>query len=509
MRNVVICCDGTWNTPEQMDNGLPAPTNVVKLYNALEKDKNQIAYYHPGVGTGKGWWDHVVGGSTGEGLDRNIMSAYRWLAGSYAKDDRIFMFGFSRGAYTVRSLAGLISDYGLLDLSNLEGDPNEVWNRVGKVFSAYRNSHAFENTDRYAFHNAATGVEPAGKTKIHFVGVWDTVGALGIPEDFALLGLFDRPDRYRFHDTTLSELILNARHAVAIDERRASFEPTLWSGVDDRDTAKQVWFPGVHGDVGGGYVETGLSDGALDWMLTEAKTCGLAIRSLALKQIRPDLHGIAHDSCSGVFKMLKTQPRAVPCISNNDQAHLHKSTRGRQADPPLSQGDYWKRTELDSGQSVSISVFAAEQWNRTGLFLEAGIAYQFEATGQWIDDKDKFSQNGKPAAGFHMGDIGRLAGSALGEAEKAFQAVTHNRQADFWWTKRFESAPWFSLIGFLASEFGKNERMLPTGEMFEIGSGTSLIPKCSGYLYCFANDAWQAYHNNHGSVSLKVSRPKE
>jgi uncharacterized protein (DUF2235 family) len=108
MTNLVVCCDGTWNTPAEMDHGLPAPTNVVKLYNALVKGDAQPAYYHPGVGTGRHWWDRLIDGGTGEGLDRNIKSAYRWLAEHYQPEDRIFLFGFSRGAYTVRSLANLL-----------------------------------------------------------------------------------------------------------------------------------------------------------------------------------------------------------------------------------------------------------------------------------------------------------------------------------------------------------------------------------------------------------------
>jgi uncharacterized protein (DUF2235 family) len=507
MKNIVVCCDGTWNTPEDMDHGLPSPTNVVKLYNALVKDKRQKVYYHPGVGTGKGWWDHVVGGGTGRGLDQNIMSAYRWLGRFYASEDRIFLFGFSRGAYTVRSLGGLIAKCGLIDLSAID-DPNEVWKRVEEVFAAYRKGVAFENADGYAFYNVGAGRNRKESTPIHLIGVWDTVGALGIPDDMALLGLFDNPDRYRFHDTTLSRVVAHARHAVALDERRASFAPTLWSKIDPATDAKQIWFPGVHSDVGGGYLEIGLSDGALDWMIGEAvaKPCGLRIRPSVRKQLKPDPHGVAHDSCTGVFKALKTKPRSAPSIPQG-KAKLHKSTVKRNAEPPLAQGEYWPSKTLKPDESHTVDIYAIEHWNRTGLFLEAGKSYTLEASGQWIDQKDRFSAAGHETEGFHLGDVSRLVGSALGEAETLFRNVT-GRQADFWMSRRDEQAPWFALMGFVANAYGEDAKTPADGESFLIGEKATFKPKLGGYFYCFANDAWQMYGNNRGSVALTVKRSR-
>ncbi|HZD53650.1 MAG TPA: DUF2235 domain-containing protein, partial [Woeseiaceae bacterium] len=141
MRNLVVCCDGTWNTAEQRHDGVPVPTNVVRLYNALaeknEQGVRQLRYYHPGVGTEPGWWDRTMGGATGKGLDQNIMSAYHWLCRNYQSRDRIFLFGFSRGAYTVRSLAGMIACCGLLKLDKVKEDKAGqagVWPRVEQVF---------------------------------------------------------------------------------------------------------------------------------------------------------------------------------------------------------------------------------------------------------------------------------------------------------------------------------------------------------------------------------------
>jgi hypothetical protein len=504
MTNLVVCCDGTWNTPAEMDHGLPAPTNVVKLSNALVHDEAQSAYYHPGVGTGRNWWSRLVGGGTGEGLDQNIMSAYRWLAGHYRPGDRIFLFGFSRGAYTVRSLGGLITKCGLLDLAALKPE-DKPWPRVDAVFAAYRKGVDFANPNDYAFHNAPAGQPAKETTPIHFIGVWDTVGALGIPDDLPLLGLFEGADKYRFHDTALSRMVANARHAVALDEKRASFAPTLWSSADPTKTVlKQLWFPGVHGDVGGGYFETALSDGALAWMMAEAEACGLKLRPGVVAQLAPNALGIVHDSCTGVFKALRTKPRTAPPIPQG-RAVLHDSTLTRNQNPPLAQGDYWPTVAAGAVVGNRIHIYAAERWNFTGLYLEAGRAYEFKASGEWVDGKDRFSPAGHEANGLHLGDVARAFSSGLGEAETTFKVIT-GRDADFWWTRRVEQAPWFALIGYVANPNGEDAKTLATGETFSIGEGTAFTPKFGGYLHCYANDAWQAYANNRGSVVLTVTK---
>jgi T6SS, Phospholipase effector Tle1-like, catalytic domain len=501
-KNLVVCCDGTWNTPEHMDHGLPSPTNVVKLYNALIKDGRQEVYYHPGVGTGRNWWDKIAGGGTGEGLDQNIKSAYRWLGTHYAPGDRIFLFGFSRGAYTVRSLGGLITKQGLLDLS-LDIDPTEVWKRVDEVFAAYRMRVDFANSDSYPFHNTPAGRPTKDTTPIFFIGVWDTVGALGLPEDLALLGLFDNPNNYRFHDTALSPMVANARHAVALDERRASFAPTLWSKSDPRTDLKQVWFPGVHCDVGGGYAETGLSDGTLKWMIDEAESCGLTFRQNVKSQLKPDPLGVLHDSFTGIFKALKTKPRPAPSMLTGG-AILHQSTVARNNNVPLLQGDYWPTEALPAAGGKTVNIYAGEHWNWTGFYLAAGKTYQFTAEGEWVDGKEKFSPAGHERGGFHLRDLAHIASSALGEAETIFKAAT-GREADFWLTRRDEHAPWFALMGYVANAAGEDERTLARGETFMIGDAATFTPKLGGYLYCYANDAWQAYSNNRGSVALTVT----
>jgi hypothetical protein len=503
MKNLIVCCDGTWSTQTDTEEGLPSLTNVAKLYNAVLQNDGQVAYYHPGVGTGKGWWNRVAGGGTGHGLDQNIMSGYHYLALRYATGDRIFLFGFSRGAYTVRSLGGLIAKFGLLDLTDPLLSPNTVWERVGEVFDAYRRNAGFTNPKAYPFHK---GDLPDNTVPIHFLGVWDTVGALGIPDDLALLGLLDDADKYRFHDTKLSPKVKHGRHALALDEKRASFAPTLWTKTDGVDV-KQIWFPGVHSDVGGGYLQTSLSDGALAWMMDEAVGCGLELRAGTRDQVNPDHLGVVHDSYDGVFKFLKSKPRSVPCVGSDCNGQFHESASKRYSGPPIAQGAYWTTTILPAGEKRVIDIYARERWNFTGLFLEAGTHYKLAASGEWLDGATAFSPDGTEAGTFSADYIGRFVSSVLGSGEAAFLRLTGGQQPpDFWFTRREEARPWFALIGFVASEEGMTDGSPAAGETFLIGAGMEYTPKQSGYLYCFANDAWQTYENNRGAVALTVSR---
>lgn len=513
--NIIVCCDGTWNTPDATENGLPSPTNVVKLYNALAaadaKGTEQKFYYHPGVGTDGTWVKRFLGGSTGKGLDQNIMSGYNWLARTYREGDRIWLFGFSRGAYTVRSLGGMISKCGLLDLPGSKLSDNQAWTAIEDVFDAYRADEPspIKAGKNRKFHHSAAGQSPAGKTKVHFIGVWDTVGSLGIPDDMALLNLLDDPDDHRFHDTKLGPAVQNARHAVALDEFRQSFLPTIWEKPAGwTGTLKQVWFPGVHGDVGGGYSQSGLSDGALYWMMQEAEMLGLSFNAGAVNQMRPDARGLLHDSVKGVFKALKTRPRATPKVSTSPSDEVHASAQDRHANPPLAQGHY---RPLKETLPLTVDIFARDHWNDTGVYLQAGKSYRFVAEGEWMDASIKCGPGGTSDGKFNPAEIAQIASSIWGGMETLWKNVTGNRQVDFWWTKREEELDWFCLVGLVANDVPapkKDEKQeierLPH-QVFKIGDKTSFKPQKSGYLYCFANDAWHAYENNRGSVRLTVS----
>jgi uncharacterized protein (DUF2235 family) len=498
MVNLVVCCDGTWNDPTQKDNGVLAPTNVVKLYNAALDSDEQKRYYHPGVGVGNSWWDKAVGGGTGTGLSRNIMSAYRWLCENYEPGCAIYLFGFSRGAFTVRSLIGFMNCCGLLRTAQLGVD--EVWPAIDKLYErGYRQRADIgllrEEIGESKFHNAAKKLIP-----VRFVGVWDTVGSLGIPDYFGLLNaVFDLRDN-NFHDTRLGRNVRTARHALAMDEMRESFQPTLWTDVPEGADVKQQWFPGVHSDVGGGYQQCGLSDGALQWMLEEAKAAGLQVRHGVEAQIKPNALDILHDSCEGFFSMLPTQPRAVPSLL--ERRHFHPSALQRHEVPPLTQAPY--RMPHRSADGRGIDIFARQQWNLTGIWLEAGKTYRFKARGQWLDASISCGPAGADDGHFQTGELAYAFGDLLGQVRRAFRKMTGNENADLKFTRRHEDVDWFCLTGAIANGRGVVGANAMPHEYFTIGDGCTYVPQEDGYLYAYANDAWNCYGNNKGSVELTV-----
>ncbi|MCM8594555.1 DUF2235 domain-containing protein [Accumulibacter sp.] len=507
-RNLVVCCDGTWCTPEQEMGALPCPTNVVRLHNLCVVDDAQLTYYHPGVGAEGNLVERVLGGGIGLGLSRNILSAYRWLCDHYRCGDRIFLFGFSRGAYTVRSLGGFVTACGLLDLGGLT--EKQAWKAVEEAYDrGYRKREAIADwADDYRF---LPGDTPDQRVPIHFIGVWDTVGALGVPDDLVLLDqLLDDPRNYRFHDTELNPLISHGRHALAIDEKRASFAPTLWTG-DSRPpgtSVVQLWFAGTHEDVGGGHVECALSDCALKWMLDEAVALGLRIDPLLADQLAPDPRGVLHDSATGIWKHLRTLPRAVPAITtSNVGLRIAPQVRERHDLPPLAQAPYWPTRILGPGQSASVAVFARERWNATGLYLEAGVTYELSASGEWLDSRIACGPEGHRDGKFSIGEVAYLFGDAIGEAEALYKRLTGKQRSDWWGSRRREDAPWFALIGMIANQPNMDASGTAIeGESFLVGQGCELTPTGSGYLYAYANDAWKFYANNRGQVKLTVRR---
>lgn len=256
-KNIVFCADGTWNHPKSQAQVENADTNVYKLYKSLAYTSKQATTYDSGVGTGGNLFQHLIGGAFGDGLFQKVKDGYTAIAHVYQQGDAIYIFGFSRGAYTARSLAGMIANCGLPTAGFDQ-------NLVDTAFQAFRNRSQravlLASLDKYKLF-------PAGIT---CVGVWDTVGSLGIPVD--PLGIDNKI--YGFLDTNLHPNVQNAFHAVAIDERRSEFPPTLWTPpFAPGQHVEQVWFAGVHCDVGGGYSETGLSDITLGWMLNKARTC--------------------------------------------------------------------------------------------------------------------------------------------------------------------------------------------------------------------------------------------
>lgn len=504
MKRLAVCCDGTWNTPDQEDRGELAPSNVARLRNCLAPRHDgveQEVYYHPGVGTEGSKLKQLAGGAWGAGLGENVQSAYHWLCRHYEPGDQIYLFGFSRGAFTVRSFAGMVSTCGLLVLPD-DLSVADRWARVGTAYSAGYRDRRHDWVGDWPRHDDGRPVP------IRFLGVWDTVGALGIPDDLVLLNLLDDASEWGFHDTSLGASVQTARHALAMDERRASYTPTLWTDVDPGRDVQQKWFPGAHSDVGGGYATDGLSNVALMWMIEEAEKAGLAFRADMVAQIRPDPRGMLHDSVRGLFKALRSRPRAIPLVAEGS-TQVHDSVIQRHLTPPIKQAPYRPTVLLAQGDRVERDVFARMRWNDLGVYLEAG-SYEFTATGEWLDARIKSGPAGTRDGNFQPGEVVHALGSAWGRVEKAWKKATGHDRADFWFTRRVEEYPWFALVGAVANDAGgdnpSNDGSPSPHAHFLIGSGTSLDVTAPGYLYAFGNDAWSMYGNNRGSVRLVIRR---
>lgn len=264
-RNLVVCCDGTAN------QFAADRTNVLKLAFAAQKDQEtQLVYYHPGVGTmappglftqAGQWLARLLGMAFGYGLNADVRDIYTFIMNQYRQGDRLFIFGFSRGAYSARAVTALLHGYGLLGPGNDPLVPYAIrllWSadnaRTDKEKTAY-----FQLANDFKASLSVTDCAP------HFLGVWDTVSSVGwIANPLSLPYTHSLPD------------VGIVRHAVSIDERRAFFRTNLIE-LDPMRDMQEVWFPGVHCDVGGGYAETesGLSKIALRWMIDEARIAGM------------------------------------------------------------------------------------------------------------------------------------------------------------------------------------------------------------------------------------------
>lgn len=329
-KNIVICCDGTGN---EVGANL---SNVLKLFRVLRKSEEQLVFYDPGVGTlgSSDAWSRfksnasvVFGLATGYGLDANVLDAYCFLVDHYEEGDRLFLFGFSRGAYTVRVLAGFLHLVGLVDKNQ--------GNLAGYALTAYKRA-AEKNDFEIAWRFER--VVSTRRVPIKLVGVWDTVSSVIVP----------RPDR--LYIPSLQELPYTKtnpyvevfRHALALDERRRMFRPNMWKEpqeykpnpfspqpAGDQDI-RQVWFAGVHSDVGGGYPEneSGLAKYPLRWMIDAATPHGLLINTALYNHlvlgkprdgstrayVAPDVTAPLHDSLTPAWRSLEWLPKRAKRI---------------------------------------------------------------------------------------------------------------------------------------------------------------------------------------------------
>ncbi|MGR8932226.1 MAG: DUF2235 domain-containing protein, partial [Gammaproteobacteria bacterium] len=347
-KNIVLCSDGTGNK-----GGYGADTNVYKTYKAVDVTSaavHQFTFYDQGVGTdksdtSKNKYTTALSGALGLGFRTNVLHLYHFLARCYNPGDTIFLFGFSRGAATVRAFAGFVNACGLVDRrhpdvnTNGEFDSLKFKKKVDEAFELYYNKdskgrQAFKG--KYAVHDEVSA--PNGDLKIKFIGVWDTVSALGFSKDFSWfvslplvcldkvldhMPCFSIPIlnwkfylAHHFYDYELNNSIENAYHALSIDDERRTFEPKVWNEQGFGNYVEQVWFAGVHSNVGGGYPRTGMSDVALQWMWAKAAKHGLTLYSEHVEEVREsaNVYDKIYDSRDGVAIYYRYGPRNLDAL---------------------------------------------------------------------------------------------------------------------------------------------------------------------------------------------------
>lgn len=369
-KNIVLCSDGTGNSGGKGNN-----TNVWRIYKSIDLQSykatpidppyEQRAFYDDGVGTDRLKLLKLFGGAFGFGLSRNVKQLYATLAANFEPGDHIYLFGFSRGAFTVRTLAGLITTCGIVDRhtcgESLKGhrdearpfDDEELKTRVNAAYKIYRKKYAarlrlpWDRQDRrpdlkhldadafrqqfgvrvskHHYKDYENIYEDPGEEKfvpIRFMGVWDTVDAVGFPIEEIASFWNDNIYQFKFSDHALSPWVNKACHALSIDDERGSFHPLLFNESDPRDAKRieQVWFPGVHSNVGGGYPKQGMAHLALNWMMAKAEEARLDFDDYYKKAFlaAADLHDKLYDSRSGISIYYRYEPRDIRKLCAND-----------------------------------------------------------------------------------------------------------------------------------------------------------------------------------------------
>ena len=324
-RNIVLFSDGTGNK-----GGTGSETNVFKLYNDVKGGKNnreQFVYYDNGVGTSTQAAFRAIGGATGLGFRRNVRDLYEFAARHYRSGADIYGFGFSRGAATMRAFAGMVHHCGLVQkhFKDVDGEETELeeddfQDRVDSAMATYKRRKEGDEPERGA----------RIKVDIEFLGLWDSVAALGFPQLPWLDSCINSIRRHKFYDYAPSGTVKHVFHAVAIDDERRTFWPLIWDEEKFKGTyIEQVWFSGVHSNVGGGYPRSGLANVTLKWMIERIKghaysldedDRGLILNSEAVDAVRDKAnpHGKLYDSRGGLALFYRFQPRPIERLCAGD-----------------------------------------------------------------------------------------------------------------------------------------------------------------------------------------------
>ncbi|GAA4864799.1 T6SS phospholipase effector Tle1-like catalytic domain-containing protein [Actinomycetospora straminea] len=494
-RRLVVCCDGTWNTATDR-------TNVGRLFDRLAATEDQVPRYFEGLGADGDPIGRVIDGAFGAGLPEAVREVYRWLAETFRPGDELVFLGFSRGAFTVRSTVGMLAQCGLVAFTTGQDDAERTA-IVERVFAEGYRAKGDLTGAGLTFH---PGFAPDDPAPIAFLGVWDTVGALGVPRTFGLLsGLVGR-EIAAFHDLELAPDVRHARQALAADERRGPYVPSVWPTPPPGRHASfaQVWFPGGHGDVGGGKPATGLSDGALRWMIDQLDAT-VAPRWDAGAPPLPvgDPCAPLDDGVDGVWRLLSPRPRAVPRIAPGapDVSASAVARRACDLDPPYRPGRV-----LAVGEAAEVAVDADEPWVETGLYLEPG-RYALTVVGRWTDHGAASPGTGAspwPVVSWPSYTVGTV----LDGVRRLVERVTGNPRSDVVGSRRVPEAAWLELVAAVADDLVDLDGTVREGTTLPIGptGQRELATARGGYLYAFANDAWTGYGSNGGAVALQVAR---
>ncbi len=335
MKRLVVCLDGTWKRPETPD-GSQRASNVLRLMRALSPAAagvNQVVYYDRGVGSDN-VCDKYLGGPFGSGLSENVQDAYRWVANNFEPGDELHFFGFSRGAYTARSLGGLIGAIGMMSRMEIGALPQSY--DYYRTACCERPNGGHADACARAAHPCHASAQAREKPPIACIGVWDTVGSLGVPVSW----LDGYNKKFQFHDVAIGHRVQAAFQALAIDEARKPFAPAIWEKPEGwTGRLEQCWFAGVHSDVGGGYPDSRLADIALLWMVEKARSIGLGFDDVCLQACldprEPRHRGEMGDELKGLYRLAGRQLRDV-CEDPARGLTIHRSALERRDDASLS-----------------------------------------------------------------------------------------------------------------------------------------------------------------------------
>jgi uncharacterized protein (DUF2235 family) len=396
VRKLVVCCDGTWNTPR-------TDTNIFRMYHFLRErlgspvemqqksgvvtcaghaaDGSEVLLFYD-QGVGAEWFSRIVGGGVGVGLSDNVRDAYRFLGQNFTPGSEIYLFGFSRGAYTVRSLCGFMKIAGLLDRPS----EKDVWRAymdlyaTGSAIDTRPSGWSVDRVRGWLVEKAGDAVGHLGgadvaslprhsDVKVRFIGVYDTVGALGVP--LAGATKVNEPI-VGFHDTRLGDTVEHAVQALAVDEKRGPFVPTLWTLAEKAallpaQTVLQVWFPGVHSDIGGGYGDEAIGNITWDFMMRQAALRGLVIDpSQTTPRLSLDPLPAQHDSFDSAWTLLSTKLHILPLGVRT----IGPTVLGRSGETLTAAGDVRLHPSLVSrfGKRCTTIVDEAKDVRQDGLY---------------------------------------------------------------------------------------------------------------------------------------------